>query len=72
MPNRVPWTERKFNFDFPADIFPELIERVRGTPARVEEIVRADGVDYIACCSIHSADGPVQPGVYLQELDWVE
>ena len=41
MPNRVPWTERKFNFDFPADIFPELIERVRGTPARVEEIVRS-------------------------------
>ena len=41
MPNRVPWTERKFNFDFPVDIFPELIERVRGTPARVEEIVRS-------------------------------
>ena len=41
-------------------------------PGHAPEIVRADGVDYIACCSIHSADGPVQPGVYLQELDWVE
>ena len=40
MPNRVPWTERRFNFGFPADIFPEVLERVRGTPARVEEIVR--------------------------------
>ncbi len=39
MPNLVPWTERSFSFDFPADTFPELIERLRGTPARVEEIV---------------------------------
>ena len=41
MPNRVPWPERKFNFDFPADLFPELTERVCGTPARAEEIVRS-------------------------------
>ena len=41
MPNRVPWPQRKFNFDFPVDIFPELTERVRGTPARVEEVVRS-------------------------------
>jgi uncharacterized damage-inducible protein DinB len=39
MPNRVPWIERKFSFDFPADIFPELIERLRGTPARCAELV---------------------------------
>ncbi len=41
MPNLVPWTERSFSFDFPADLFPELIERLRGTPARVEEIARS-------------------------------
>ncbi len=41
MPNRVRWTEREFDFDFPADLFPELLERLRGTPARVEEIARA-------------------------------
>ncbi len=41
MPNRVPWTKRTFDFDFPADLFPELLERLRGTPARVEEIARA-------------------------------
>ena len=45
MPNRVPWTERTFNFDFPVDLFPELIERLRGTPARVGELVRALGSD---------------------------
>ncbi len=41
MPNRVPWTKRTFDFDFPADLFPELLERLRGTPVRVEEIARA-------------------------------
>jgi hypothetical protein len=41
MPNRVPWTERSFNFDFPADLHPELTERLRGTPARAEEIARS-------------------------------
>ena len=40
MPNRVPWTERTFSFDSSADLFPELIERLRGAPARAEEIVR--------------------------------
>jgi uncharacterized damage-inducible protein DinB len=41
MPNRVPWTSRTFNFDFPADLYPEVLERVRGTPARAEEAARA-------------------------------
>ncbi len=40
MPNRVPWTERAFAFDFPADLFEVLLERMRGTPARAEEIAR--------------------------------
>ena len=41
MPGRVPWTQRTFgNFDFPAELHPELVERLRGTPARVEERVR--------------------------------
>jgi len=35
--SRIPWTERKFNFDFPVELFPEMIERVRGTPARLED-----------------------------------
>jgi hypothetical protein len=36
---RIKWTDRRFNFDFPAGIYPELIERVRGTPARLEELL---------------------------------
>ena len=41
---RVKWTDRRFNFDFPAGIYPEMIERVRGTPARLEELV--DGLSH--------------------------
>ena len=36
----MPWIERRFAFDTPAALFPPLVERLRGTPARVEERVR--------------------------------
>lgn len=35
-----PWIERAFCFDFPVSKWPDLLERVRGTPARVEDRVR--------------------------------
>ena len=34
------WVDRKFQFDLPVWMFPNLLERLRGTPARVEERVR--------------------------------
>ena len=33
------WFERVFDFSFPAEHFPYVVERVRGTPARLEELV---------------------------------
>jgi uncharacterized damage-inducible protein DinB len=39
MTARIKWTDRRFNFDFPAGIYPEMIERVRGTPARLEDLL---------------------------------
>jgi hypothetical protein len=36
---RIKWTDRRFNFDFPAGIYPEMIERVRGTSARLDELL---------------------------------
>ncbi|MEW6251270.1 MAG: DinB family protein [Planctomycetota bacterium] len=30
-----PWIEHTFNFDYPVAKFPEIVERLRGTPARV-------------------------------------
>jgi uncharacterized damage-inducible protein DinB len=34
------WFERKFEFSFPVELYPNLCVRLRGTPARLEEIVR--------------------------------
>jgi len=36
---RIKWTDRRFDFNFPAGIYPDMIERVRGTPARLEELL---------------------------------
>ena len=34
------WFERKFEFSFPVELYPDLCVRLRGTPARLEELVR--------------------------------
>ncbi len=48
MITQTPWLERSFNFDFPAGLYPGLLERLRGTPARVEEMVY--GIDELLLC----------------------
>jgi len=37
---REKWFERSFDFTLPASRFPNLLERLRGAPARIEERVR--------------------------------
>ncbi len=34
------WIDRPFNFDYPAAKFPDVLERFRGTPVRVETLVK--------------------------------
>jgi len=34
------WYERKFEFTFPVELYPNLLIRLRGTPTRLEEILR--------------------------------
>ena len=41
MTTRILWTQRQFNFGFPVALYPELMERLRGTPARVEDRLRS-------------------------------
>ena len=41
---QMEWTERTFSFDFPAGVFPGIVERLRGTPARIADLV--DGVPH--------------------------
>jgi len=40
MGNVVNWFERKFEFSFPVEQSPNLCVRLRGTPARLEEMLR--------------------------------
>jgi hypothetical protein len=39
MPPRLKWSERRFAFDLPVWMYGSIVERLRGTPARVEERV---------------------------------
>ncbi|HTA25140.1 MAG TPA: DinB family protein [Terriglobales bacterium] len=40
-PTNAPvWFERKFDFTFPVEQYPNLCIRLRGTPARLEEMLR--------------------------------
>jgi uncharacterized damage-inducible protein DinB len=41
------WFERKFEFTFPVEQFPNLVVRMRGTPARLEEMVRGVSRDVL-------------------------
>lgn len=46
--NQPPlWFERKFEFTFPAEQHPNLCVRLRGTPARLEELVRSSSHDLL-------------------------
>ncbi len=39
--SQVPvWFERKFQFSFPVELYPNLLTRLRGTPARLDEVFR--------------------------------
>lgn len=37
---QIPWFQRRFRFDEDQNIFPSILERLAGTPARLEEKVR--------------------------------
>ena len=37
---QINWVERKFEFNFPATVFPCIVERFRGTPVRLEEMTK--------------------------------
>ena len=39
MLKRMRWVEREFEFTLPVGVFPCVVERLRGTPARLEEML---------------------------------
>lgn len=36
---QIKWIERKFSFDFSIQFLPNIIERLRGTPIRIEQMI---------------------------------
>ena len=36
----LPWIDRKFDFDFAVGLYPNVLARFRGTPARLEDAIR--------------------------------
>lgn len=47
MSKHLKWTERSFQFTFPVEVYPEMIERLRGTPARLEDRVKSIAPDVL-------------------------
>jgi uncharacterized damage-inducible protein DinB len=40
MITQIPWTERKFEFNFPVGLFPVIVERLRGTLSQLEAMIK--------------------------------
>ncbi len=41
MCRKMKWLDRDFSFSFPVTVYPELIERLRNTPSRLEKLVNS-------------------------------
>lgn len=68
MPAILPWFERKFPFDFPAEKYPDIVERLRGAPVRVEE--KISGIPPAALTVRHGDTWSIQENVgHLLDLE---
>jgi uncharacterized damage-inducible protein DinB len=47
MIDRPEWFKRKFSLDAPIEMFPNIVERVRGTPARLEELTQGLSKEFL-------------------------
>jgi hypothetical protein len=47
---QMNWTDRTFCFEFPAGIFPGIVERLRGTPGRVAELISGAPLHSLTTC----------------------
>lgn len=64
--SQVPaWFERKFDFTFPVEQYPNLCVRLRGTPARLEEVLRGVPRDVLIRKSEHKWSAQEQAGHLL-------
>jgi uncharacterized damage-inducible protein DinB len=65
---RELWFERSFDFNIPIERFPSLIERLRGTPARLEE--RTRDLPVAVLTAVHNDRWSVQENIgHLVDLE---
>lgn len=65
-----PWFERKFDFSFPAELYPNVTARLRGTPARIEEILRICP-DQIRLKKPHGKWSAQEHAGHMLDLEWL-
>jgi uncharacterized damage-inducible protein DinB len=41
--SQVPWFDRKFDFSFPVELYPNLLARLRRTPGKLEDVLPGRG-----------------------------
>ena len=67
--SQVPaWFERKFEFTFPAEQYPSVCVRLRGTPARIEEMLRGVSRDLLVAKPANKWSAQEQAG-HLLDLE---
>lgn len=65
---RLKWTERTFNFNFPVELYPEMIERVRGASARLDEYLNSAPPEILT--ARHDGSWSIQENAaHLYDLD---
>lgn len=45
----INWFERKFSLDLPVEMYPYIVERLRGTPVRLEERTLSLSTEVLTC-----------------------
>jgi hypothetical protein len=50
MIDRLAWIKRQFSFELPLGLYGSVVERVRGTPARLEDLTRGLSAEVLTHC----------------------
>jgi hypothetical protein len=69
--SHVPiWFERKFEFSFPVELHPNLCSRLRGTPARMEEVLCGRDAKVLTT-KPHGKWSAQEHAGHLHDLEWL-
>ena len=80
MVKRTEWINREFKFDLPVWMFPNILERLRGTPARLEDrvagvppevLIRRDGKHWSIQEHVGHL-GDLEPLHFARMLEYIE